>query len=92
MLTIARTLMGDAELILLDEPSEGLAPVIVKELARLIKEIKKDITVLLAEQNANFAINLSDRGYIIEKGKIWFHGSVDDIKDNEEITVRYLAV
>lgn len=92
MLTIARTLMGNAELLLLDEPSEGLAPVIVKDLTRLIKEIKKDMTILLAEQNANFAINLSDRGYIIEKGKIWFKGSVDDIKENEEIKVRYLAV
>lgn len=92
MLTIARTLMGEPELILLDEPSEGLAPVIVKELGRLIREIKKDMTILLAEQNANFAVGLSDRGYIIEKGKIWFHGTVDEIRDNDEIKVRYLAV
>jgi len=92
MLTIARTLMGEPELILLDEPSEGLAPVIVQELGRLMREIKKDMTILLAEQNANFAVALSDRGYIIEKGKIWFHGTVDEIRDNEEIKVRYLAV
>ncbi len=92
MLTIARTLMGNPELMLLDEPSEGLAPLIVKELRRLIKEIKIDMTILLAEQNAKFAIDLSDRGYIIEKGKIWFHGSIDELKDNEEIKEKYLAV
>jgi branched-chain amino acid transport system ATP-binding protein len=92
MLTIARTLMGNPELMLLDEPSEGLAPLIVKELRGLIKEIKIDMTILLAEQNAKFAIDLSDRGYIIEKGKIWFHGSIDELKDNEEIKEKYLAV
>jgi branched-chain amino acid transport system ATP-binding protein len=92
MLTIARTLMGNPELMLLDEPSEGLAPIIVKELMRLIREIKTDMTILLAEQNAKFAMDLSDRGYIIEKGKIWFHGSIDEIKDNEEIKKKYLAV
>jgi branched-chain amino acid transport system ATP-binding protein len=92
MLTIARTLMGNPELMLLDEPSEGLAPIIVKELMRLIREIKTDMTILLAEQNAKFAMDLSDRGYIIEKGKIWFHGSIDEIKDNEEIKKKHLAV
>ncbi|MBW1766853.1 MAG: ABC transporter ATP-binding protein [Deltaproteobacteria bacterium] len=92
MLTIARTLMGNPELMLLDEPSEGLAPIIVKELRRLIQEIKAEMTILLAEQNAKFAMDLSDRGYIIEKGKIWFHGSIDEIKNNEEIKKKYLAV
>jgi branched-chain amino acid transport system ATP-binding protein len=92
MLTIARTLMGNPELMLLDEPSEGLAPVIVQDLDRLVREIKKDMTILLAEQNAKFAIGLSDRGYIIEKGKIWFEGDIDAIKDNEEIKKKYLAV
>ena len=92
MLTIARTLMGSPELMLLDEPSEGLAPLLVKELARLIERIKVDMTILLAEQNAKFAIDLSNRGYIIEKGKIGFQGSIDEIRDNEEIKERYLAV
>jgi branched-chain amino acid transport system ATP-binding protein len=92
MLTIARALMGNPELMLLDEPSEGLAPMIVKELMRLIQEIKIEMTILLSEQNAKFAIDLSDRGYIIEKGKIWFHGSIDEIKDNDEIKEKYLAV
>jgi branched-chain amino acid transport system ATP-binding protein len=92
MLTIARTLMGSPELMLLDEPSEGLAPMLVKELGRLIEQIKVDMTILLAEQNAKFAIGLSNRGYIIEKGKIWFQGSIDEIRDNEEIKEKYLAV
>jgi branched-chain amino acid transport system ATP-binding protein len=92
MLTIARTLMGNPELMLLDEPSEGLAPIIVKELMGLIEEIKTDMTILLAEQNAKFAMDLSDRGYIIEKGKIWFHGTIDEIKGNEEIEKKYLAL
>lgn len=92
MLTIARTLMGDPGLLLLDEPSEGLAPVVVKKLGKLVKELKQHMTILLAEQNANFAIHLADRGYIIEKGNIWFHGKTEEIKNNEEIQVRYLAV
>jgi len=92
MLTVARTLMGDPELIVLDEPSEGLAPVIVKKLGKLLKALKQGMTILLAEQNANFAIGLSDRGYIIEKGSIWFDGSIEEIKNNEEIQVRYLAL
>jgi len=92
MLTVARTLMGDPELILLDEPSEGLAPVIVQELGRLIEKIKKEVTILLVEQNVNFAMRLADRGYIIEKGSIVFEGTVNCIRDNEEVRTRYLAV
>lgn len=92
MLTIARTLMGDPEVILLDEPSEGLAPVIVQELGRLIEEIKEEVTVLLVEQNASFALKLSDRGYVIEKGRIMFEGPIDDIRNNEEIRRKCLAV
>lgn len=84
--------MGNSELMLLDEPSENLAPMIVKELWRLITEIKIDMMILLAEQNAKFAIELSDKGYIIEKGKIWFHGSIDEIRYNEKIKEKYLAV
>lgn len=92
MLTIARTLMGDPELILLDEPSEGLAPVIVQELGRLIKAIKNEVTILLVEQNVNFAMRLSSRGYIIEKGRVRHEGSAEDIRSNEEIRTKYLAV
>jgi branched-chain amino acid transport system ATP-binding protein len=92
MLTIARTLMGNPEILLLDEPSEGLAPMIVKELEHLIRRIKAHTTILLVEQNSRFAIELSDRGYIIEKGKIYFEGSIEDLKKNREIKERYLAV
>jgi branched-chain amino acid transport system ATP-binding protein len=93
MLTIARTLMGNPELILLDEPSEGLAPLIVKMLGELIQRIKQEgVTVLLAEQNSKFAIKLSDRGYVIDDGKIRYHGSIAELSENEEIKRRYLAV
>ncbi|MGZ3493698.1 MAG: ABC transporter ATP-binding protein [Thermodesulfobacteriota bacterium] len=92
MLTIARTLMGNPEILLLDEPSEGLAPMIVKELEHLIRRIKAHTTILLVEQNSRFAIELSDRGYIIEKGKIYFEGNIEDLKKNSEIKERYLAV
>ncbi len=89
MLIIARTLMGDPELMLLDEPSGGLAPVILKEIGKLIKEIKKDMTILVTEQNVKFAIDLSSRGYILEKGKICFQGNIEEINDNQE---KYLTV
>ncbi len=92
MLTIARTLMGNPEILLLDEPSEGLAPMIVKELELLIRRIKAHTTILLVEQNSRFAIELSDRGYIIEKGKIYFEGNIEDLKKNREVKERYLAV
>ena len=92
MLTIARTLMGEPELILIDEPSEGLAPVIVQKLGRFIQAIKNDVTILLVEQNVNFAMRLSNRGYIIEKGRVRYEGSAADIKSNEEIRTKYLAV
>ena len=92
MLTIARTLMGNPEILLLDEPSEGLAPMIVRELEHLIRRIKAHTTILLVEQNSRFAIELSDRGYIIEKGKIYFEGNIEDLKKNREIKERYLAV
>jgi len=92
MLTIARTLMGNPEILLLDEPSEGLAPLIVKELEKLIRRIKDHTTILLVEQNSRFATELSDRGYIIEKGKVHFEGNIEDLKKNSEIKERYLAV
>jgi len=92
MLTIARTLMGEPEILLLDEPSEGLAPVVVQDLGRLMKEIKESLTIFLAEQNANFALDLSDRGYIMEKGRISFQGNVKEIQNNEEVKSRYLSV
>lgn len=93
MLTIARTLMGNPDLLLLDEPSEGLAPLIVKMLGELIQRIKQEgVTVLLAEQNSKFAMKLSDRGYVIDDGRIRYHGSIQELSENEEIKRRYLAV
>ena len=93
MLTIARTLMGDPEFLLLDEPSEGLAPLIVKALGEFIEVIKKEgMTVLLSEQNTKFALKHADRAYIVDNGSIKFEGSIAELNRNEEIKKRYLAV
>ncbi|WP_028326047.1 ABC transporter ATP-binding protein [Desulfatirhabdium butyrativorans] len=92
MLAIARALAGNPALLLLDEPCEGLAPVIVEELARVILEIKNTIPVLLAEQNALFALSISDRGYVIDKGLIRYEGTRHELLANTEIQSRYLSV
>ena len=93
MLTIARTLMGNPDLLLLDEPTEGLSPLIVKELEAQIRALKeKGLTILLAEQNPYFTLNLSDRAYILEKGQIKWEGHVQLLKDNKEILKKYLGV
>jgi len=93
MLTIARTLMGNPRLVLLDEPSEGLAPVIVQQLARTIGEIKaQGISVLLCEQNLHFAAHVADRAYIIEKGAIRFQGAMQALMKDEAVRTAYLTV
>lgn len=93
MLTIARALMTNPDFLLLDEPTEGLAPIIVKDLAEQISKLKDEgLTVLLAEQNVNVALNLSNRGYVIDNGRIRYHGSIEDLKENEEIRKKYLCV
>jgi len=93
MLTIARALMTNPELLLLDEPSEGLAPLIVDLLEEQILKLKEaGMTVLLAEQNQAVALRLSDRGYVIDNGVIRYHGSSQDLRDNEEIRRKYLCV
>jgi len=82
MLTIARTLMGNPSAILLDEPSEGLAPVIVQQMARTIRELKtQGLTVLLCEQNLHFARQVADRAYVIEKGHVRRAGTLDEIEE-----------
>jgi branched-chain amino acid transport system ATP-binding protein len=93
MLTIARTLMTNPDLLLLDEPSEGLAPLVVAMLAEMILEIRKEgVTVLLAEQNLHFCAKVSDRGYVIDKGEVKYEGNMQDLLTNEEVKEKYLAV
>jgi branched-chain amino acid transport system ATP-binding protein len=93
MLTIARTLMGNPLIVLLDEPSEGIAPVIVEEIANTIIELKKrGLSILLSEQNVGFAQAVSDRAYMLEKGQIRWAGTMAEVTANEEIQRSYLAL
>ncbi len=93
MLTIARTLMGDPDLLLLDEPSEGLAPIVVRDLGTFIDALKGEgLTVLLSEQNVRFSLKHSDRAYVLDSGHIKYSGSIQELDSNEEIKKRYLAV
>ena len=93
MLAIARALMGAPRLVLLDEPSEGLAPAIVKDVGEMIGTLRDEgIAVLLVEQNTRFACRLSDRVYIIDNGRVRFGGTVAELEADEELKSRYLAV
>jgi len=92
MLAIARSLMSDPKLILLDEPSMGLAPRIVEEIFATIRELRsRSLTVLLVEQNARMALDLADRGYVVETGQIVMEGDSRDLKRNREIERAYLG-
>ena len=93
MLTIARTLMGNPRLLLLDEPSEGLAPVIVEEMAHAILALKRDgVTTLLAEQNMHFAARVADLAGVIEKGRIVWTGTMAELEADETARAAYLAM
>jgi branched-chain amino acid transport system ATP-binding protein len=93
MLTIARALMTNPEFLLLDEPTEGLAPMIVSMLEEQILALNATgLTVLLAEQNQKSALRVSNRGYIIDNGVIRYHGSIEELRENEEIRRKYLLV
>ena len=93
MLTIARTLMGNPSLVLLDEPSEGLAPVIVEQMARAILSLKREgLTVLLCEQNLQFATLVSDRAAIIVKGAVRYEGTMAALQADEAVRAQYLSV
>ena len=93
MLAIARTLMGNPRLLLLDEPSEGLAPVIVEEMANAILALKREgVTILLAEQNLHFAVRVADRAAVIEKGRIVWTGTMAALQADEAARTAYLAV
>jgi branched-chain amino acid transport system ATP-binding protein len=93
MLTIARTLMGNPRCVLLDEPSEGLAPIIVEQMARSIHALKgQGLCVLLSEQNLHFSQAVADRAYIIEKGQIRFGGSMAELAADASLREQYLSV
>ena len=93
MLTIARTLMGNPRLLLLDEPTEGLAPIVVERIGEIIRRIIADrITVLLAEQNAAFALSHSQRAYVIDDGRVVWWGTVPELKRRRDLMERYLAL
>jgi branched-chain amino acid transport system ATP-binding protein len=93
MLTIARTLMGNPDVLLLDEPSEGLAPIIVQAIGELIKTLRgMGVTILLAEQNMHFCLGIATHATVIDKGQIVYRATIDELRHNEDIKQRYLAV
>jgi len=93
MLAIGRALMKNPDLLLLDEPSEGLAPLIVQNLVEVLGRIRSEaVTILLADQNLKFCRKTSDRGYILEKGMMQYQGSMEGIWKNEEVVKKYLVV
>lgn len=93
MLTIARALVTDPDLLLLDEPSEGLAPTIVDDLEELLENvIETGITVFLTEQNTNFAFSLAERAYLLSKGQVGWTGTIDELQTRDDIIGQYLSV
>jgi branched-chain amino acid transport system ATP-binding protein len=92
MLALARGLMARPKLLLLDEPSLGLAPIIVQQLFEVIRRIRdRGMTILLVEQNAHMALSVADRGYVLETGKLMLEGTPTQLLDNEEVRAAYLG-
>ena len=93
MLTMARGLVSDPAIMLIDEPTEGLMPLLVNQIAVILREMNKDgVTVLLVEQNVEMALSISTRGYVIDQGLIQFVGPAQELQQNREIQQRYLGV
>ena len=93
MLAIGRALMANPELLLLDEPSMGIAPILVERIYETIAEISRQgTTILLVEQNANFALEVSSRGYVLETGKVVLSADADSLRENDAVRKAYLGV
>jgi branched-chain amino acid transport system ATP-binding protein len=93
MLTLGRTLMGNPDLLLLDEPVEGLAPLVVRDLGKQILKLKEmGQTILFSEQNVKFAAMTAKRAYVIDKGRIRYQGSIEELRTNQEIREKYLMI
>ncbi len=93
MLAMGRALMGRPQLLLLDEPSMGLAPLIVREIFETIQRLRSQgTTILLVEQNAHFALSLADRGYVMETGRITLEGTGHDLRERPEVQAAYLGM
>lgn len=92
MLSVARALMINPDVLIMDEPSEGLAPMVVKEISRVIGQLKGTHSVLLAEQNINMALGVADYIYVISKGTVVYESKPQELKNNQEIKTKYLGV
>jgi branched-chain amino acid transport system ATP-binding protein len=93
MLAIGRALMSNPRLLMLDEPSLGLAPLVVQEIARILTQVnRKGVSVILVEQNAELALNLAHYGYVLETGRIALHGEASELKDNDHVRRAYLGI
>ena len=92
MLAIGRAMMASPDMLLLDEPSMGLSPLLVKEIFKIIQELNQDgMTILLVEQNAKKALSISDRGYVLETGKIVLSGNAAELLENDAVKKAYLG-